>query len=369
MARIVTHLIVGLGKGGAETMLYQVLKYKSDPKITHRIISLGASHYYEQDIKKLGIALTECNFRKKPIREFLNCYRLLRQTNTLCCWMYHSNFFGYLMGRLARVPRIIWFIRHSNLDTKLNKKRTLQINDFCAKHSKNVYAIAYNGDHARTVHEAAGYCHEKGLVLDNGVDCGEYLPMADAKARLQEELHLPINKKIVLSVTKYHPIKDVPMFLAAFGLLIKESPDSVAVLCGIGIETSNEALVAGCVENGLKVGKDIYFLGLRDDVPLLLAACDLYVLHSAGEAVPNALVQAMACGCLCLTTEVGDVCRILGLRSCVVPTGEAETLYCKMQTMLSLPEERANAIRKQNRTRALEGYEIHKIVKSYEEMF
>lgn len=369
MTKLVTHLIVGLGKGGAETMLYQLLRYQSDSNITQRVISLGASHYYEEPIRALGVDLIECNLHKHPVQTLWRTYHALRHTDTLCCWMYHANFLGYFLGRLVRVPNLIWCIRQSNLDPKLNKMLSLQINNFCAKHSGKVSVIAYNGDRARAVHETAGYCHEKGVVLDNGCNCGEYTPMADAKARLQEELQLPKNKKIVLSVTRDHPIKDIPTFLMAFCALHKTAPDTVAVLCGSGIEPANEVLAASCAKNGLALGKDIFLLGLRHDVPILLAACDLYVLHSKGEAFPNALLQAMSCGCLCLTTDVGDALRILGQEDCVVPTGEAEILSLKMQTMLTLAAETADAMRKQNRTRVLEFFDIHQIVKRYEELF
>ena len=369
MARQVSHLILGLGKGGAETMLYQILADQTDSTLSYRVISLGASHYYEPKLHALGVDLVELDLRKHPVKALWGAYQTLRGADTLCCWMYHANFLGYFLGRLARVPNLIWCIRHSSLDPKLNKKRTLQINAFCAKHSGKVSAIAYNGDCARAVHEAAGYCHEKGVVLDNGCDCGEYAPMENAKAQLQEELQLPRDKKIVVSVTKDHPIKDVPTFLAAFGALHKAAPDTVAVLCGIGIEPANEMLVADCAENGLTVGKDIFLLGLRHDVPVLLAACDLYVLHSAGEAFPNALLQAMSCGCLCLTTDVGDARRILGQENYVVPTGDAETLCRKMQAMLSLPAETVDTMRTQNRARVLESFDIHQIVKDYEELF
>lgn len=35
-------------------------------------------------------------------------------------------------------------------------------------------------------------------------------------------------------------------------------------------------------------------------------ACDLYLLHFAGEAVSKTLMQATACGCICVTMDVAD---------------------------------------------------------------
>lgn len=60
----VVHLITGLGKGGAETMLFQLLKHKTDNQTEHIVISMGQSHYYESKIRELEIELYEVAVKK-----------------------------------------------------------------------------------------------------------------------------------------------------------------------------------------------------------------------------------------------------------------------------------------------------------------
>lgn len=368
MGRRVAHLTVGLGKGGAETMLYQVLKYRTGEN-TQQVISFGASHYYEDKIREMGIPVTELPLRKHPVSAIFRLVKLLRGTDTLCCWMYHANFIGYLAAKLARVPRIVWCVRHSNLEPSLNNRMTLILNRICARWSKNVDVIAYNGRQARAVHEAVGYAAEKGCVLDNGCNLEEYAPDGGARAQILDELGLDSTKKLVLSVTKATPIKDVPTFLAAFGALRQAEPNTVAVLCGGGIEAANKALMESCAENGLTPGRDIFLLGLRHDVPKLLAACDVYVLHSAAEAFPNALLQAMSSGCLCLTTDVGDARRILARDSCVVPPRDASALCAGIKKLLALDASPAEQMRMENRQRIQEHFDIREIVRQYEALY
>lgn len=369
MSKTVVHLITGLGKGGAETMLYQVLKYRQNQEFSYKVISLGGAHYYEKPMRELGYEVIELDFRRRPLSGFIRLCRELRGMDTLCCWMYHANLVGYLAARRVGVDRIVWCIRHSDLNPAHNKARTLQINQICARWSKKVSAVVYNGNRARAVHDAAGYCREKGCVVDNGCDCEEYQPDAAAAQSLRKELNIPADKRIVLSVTKDTPIKDVPTFVKAFGTLHKQNGALAAVLCGLGVEVANEKVAALCREAGLEIGKDIFLLGMRHDVPRLLAACDLYVLHSAGEAFPNALLQAMACGCVCVTTDVGDAGRILNCDACVVPPGEPEALAEKIAELLALPKETADEIRRGNRARVRKRFDIREIVKQYEEMF
>ena len=211
-------------------MLYQILKYRSSSDIAYSVVSLGASHYFEEPIRELGIDVTVLQFKGKPIASLIRLFKIARQTDTLCCWMYHANLIGYYIGRLAGVKRIVWCIRHSSLDEKLNKKRTLRINRFCARLSKNIATIAYNGENARKVHEAIGYCKDKGIILDNGCDCEEYAPSANAGIELRQEIGISSDKRIVLSVTKDHPIKDVPTFIRAFAMLHSKCPNIVAVM-------------------------------------------------------------------------------------------------------------------------------------------
>ena len=199
MKKTVTHLIVGLGKGGAETMLYQVLKYRTDTELTHRVISLGASHYYEGPMRELGYEVTELSLKKKPISTLLRLPGLVKGSDTLCCWMYHANFLGYLAGHLAGVKKIVWCIRHSNLDPELNSAITLRINRICARWSSKVSAVVYNGNRAREVHEQVGYCRSIGHVVDNGCDCEEYAPDPLAGESLRRELGIEKDKNIVLS--------------------------------------------------------------------------------------------------------------------------------------------------------------------------
>lgn len=369
MPKQITHLIIGLGKGGAETMLYQVLKYRTDLNIEHKVVSFGAAHYYEEPIRELGIELIETDIRKNPLKAMAKAFQTIKGTDTLCCWMYYANFLGYILGKAAGVKRIIWNIRHSNLDPAIYKKLLLKINKWCAIHSKNVDVIAYNGQLARKVHEQNGYCPPNAVVLDNGCDCEVYKPDILAAVSVRNELGIPENKKMILSVAKDHPIKDIPTFLEAFASVHKELPDTVAIMCGSGIEEKNERIQALCTSRNLQIGRDIYLLGMRHDVSRLLAGCDLYVLHSAGEAFPNSLIQAMACGCLCVATDVGDVRRILPESRFVCPPQTPAILCQTINCILNSSQSEQRAIRLQNRARVVEAFTIQNAVMEYERQY
>lgn len=369
MKKRVTHLITGLGKGGAETMLYQILKYNTDLEIQHKVVTFGASHFYEPLIKELGIKVVEVQIKKKPLSSFLRLIREIKGSDTLCCWMYYANLVGYYLGRLTKVKQIVWCIRHSNLDPDKNSKLTLIINRHCAKLSKNVSAITYNGVEARRVHEEIGYCSSNGMVLGNGVDCEVFRPDALAKASVCQEIGITTERRIILSIARDHPIKDIPTFIEAFSILKNNFSDVVAVMCGYGLSTENKNLCQLCEDRYLKIGQDIFLLGMRNDIPRIMAGCDLYVLHSAGEAFPNTLIQAMSCGCLCVATDVGDVKRIMCENDLLVPPHNSELLAQKISSILDEKKERKTILSNNNRLRVQKEYSIRNVVSQYEKLF
>src|SRR5690606_24342480 len=113
--------------------------------------------------------------------------------------------------------------------------------------------------------------------------------------------------------------------IRAFSLLRKRMPDLHLVFAGTDCDDSNAELMrllqeAGGMEN-------VHLLGRRSDIPALMNALDLHVLSSShGEAFPNVVAEAMACGTPCVVTDVGDAAVIVGNTGWVVPPRDSEAL-------------------------------------------
>jgi glycosyltransferase involved in cell wall biosynthesis len=84
----------------------------------------------------------------------------------------------------------------------------------------------------------------------------------------------------------------------------------------------------------------IHFLGLRNDVPVLMAVADLFVLPSLSEAMPMALLEAMAAGVPIVATAVPGVEQVItpcetGL---IVQPGDSMGLADAINLILTHPE-------------------------------
>jgi glycosyltransferase involved in cell wall biosynthesis len=84
----------------------------------------------------------------------------------------------------------------------------------------------------------------------------------------------------------------------------------------------------------------IHFLGLRNDVPDLMAVADLFVLPSLSEAMPMALLEAMAAGVPIVATAVQGIEQVVTSHETglIVPPGDSSRLADAIKLILTHPE-------------------------------
>src|SRR5699024_9667747 len=92
----ITHIITGLNMGGAETMLYKLLKYGNRDKYTFKVISMMNEGVYGEKIKGLGIQVISLNMKqgRPSLKGFIKAKKAIRNTDIIQTWMYHADLFG-----------------------------------------------------------------------------------------------------------------------------------------------------------------------------------------------------------------------------------------------------------------------------------
>ncbi len=366
----IAFVITDLSTGGAETMLLKLLQHLDRRHFEPHVFSLTTEGEIGPRIADLQIPVLTLGMRSglpNPGR-VLALTRYLRRLapDVVQTWMYHADLIGGLAARLAGCGKVAWAIRNSNLDEQLTKRSTSLVVKVCASLSFWLPAqILSCSTRAGTVHAAAGYRADKIHVIPNGFDLGRFRPDAAARQSVRAELGVPPETPLVGLIARYDPQKNHAGFIEAAALVHANMPESHFLLAGSGVDADNVALHEAIRAQAL--GSSVHLLGRRDDMPRLMAALDVLASSSTyGEAFPNVLGEAMACGVPCVVTDVGDSAEIVGETGRVVQVGDLDGLAHHIVDVLRLPSAQRTALGLQARARVQANYEIGQVARLYE---
>ena len=325
----ILHIITGLSDGGAEAVLYRLCV--RDQEDEHVVVSLMGPGKYGPLLEAEGIRVRCLNVRPHPmiLGALLRLWLIIRAESpeVVQTWMYHADFFGGMIARLAGCKRVYWGIHNTTLMPGRSKRSTIWIVRLNAMLSRWVpKGIIYCAEKARQVHRDLGYDGRREVVIPNGYDVAVFRPDATVRKALRRVFGVDEQTPIIGLVARLDPQKDHDNLFAALTILQRQGCDFRCVLVGSAMTADNAALLSKLSAHGLEDSKTIVLLGRREDVPNIMNALDVHVLPSVAEAFPNVLCEAMACGTPCVTTDVGDAAFIVGSTGWVVPPGQPEAL-------------------------------------------
>lgn len=203
-------------------------------------------------------------------------------------------FWGRLAAYQAGVPVILSALHATGYPMKVERLNRLlsPITDGfigCAK------------THSQYLIDGEGCPAKKVFTVWNGVDVDRFRPRD--KATMRDRIGIPLDKPAVGIVAALRPEKQHVMLVEAWSKVVKRLPDAVLVVVGDGVERS--AIENKTRELGLE--NHVRMLGMRSDVPEVLAGLDLKVLSSKMEANPASTLEANACGLPVVAPDVGSL--------------------------------------------------------------
>ena len=366
----IVHVITGLNDGGAEAVLYRLCK--EEKKCIHIVVSLMDEGKYGPLLRAEGVEVVSINMKQGRISLLgvLLLWKVIRKFNpsVVQTWMYHADLIGGIVARLAGVKNVTWGIHHSNLSPGTIKNTTRIIAGVCSKLSYVVpNRIISCSRAAKKVHAEMGYKKNIISVIPNGYALSIY--SIDDFSREQVRQHLNICEKTILlgMVARFDLQKDHLNFLEALSVLCKDMQfsDLRVALIGSGMNGSNSELVS--MIEARKLSEMVLLLDQRNDIPDVMNALDIHVLSSLGEAFPNVLAEAMACGTPCVSTDVGDAALIVGETGWIVPAQNSIELAKALKDAISNVNDSDswNLRRMAARERIVKEFGLDRMVQSY----
>lgn len=368
----ITHIINGLSTGGAETMLLKLLSHMNREKYEAEVIALTTIGAVGERIRKLDISVRALEMPRgiPDVRGVMRLSQWLHShpPDLVQTWMYHADLVGGIVGRVINHIPTVWNLRGGELDYFSHNKLTLLTIKSCAFLSsrlpKQIISCSTVG---KGFHVRLGYDSQKIEIIPNGFDLLKFQPDEVSRVALRQELGVPSNTSLIGLVARFDPLKDHQNFIEAVGILHKSLPDVHFVLCGDGIDSTNEELSRWIA--AINATEKIHLMGRREDLPRINAGLDLATLTSFSEGFPNVLGEAMACGIPCVATDVGDASIIIGDTGIIVPPKNPQTLAAGWLEILSMEPEKKAQLGLAARRRIEDNFSLPAIVARYEKLY
>lgn len=334
MTRTIVHFLDSDTFGGCEEVVLQLLagldKNKWLPVLFHHD-KPGISRLIDE-ANKLGISsrvvpeITGDN----ALQTIPKFFRILKDVKPT---IFHAHLnwplgcrYGLGVAWLNRVPAIV---ATAHLYSPIKGVRLSILKQYFQSVAIGRY-IAVSNEVSERFCQSLSVPASKIKVVHNGIRLEPFNQPADLS--LRESLTEGQDCPIVFTPARLHSQKGHKHLLDAAAML----PEAIFVLAGDGPERND--LEKRTRELGIEMR--VRFLGNRQDVPKLLATCDLFVLPSLYEGLPISVLEAMAAGKPIVATDIGGTKEAIinqetGL---LVPPGSAQELAGAIKRMLSDPK-------------------------------
>jgi glycosyltransferase involved in cell wall biosynthesis len=207
--------------------------------------------------------------------------------------------------------------------------------------------IAVSHDVARRMTDTLRTPAARVRVIHNGIDLAPFLDSGPGRAGARAALGIADGAPCVVTAARLDAQKGLLHLVEA----ARAVPGAVFLIAGDGPERA--AVEAAARRSGVE--ERVRLLGPRDDVPALLAACDIFVLPSLFEGAPLAILEAMATARPVVASRIGGVDELVldGVTGLLVPPADPAALAAAILRLTASPELRVrlgDAARERART-------------------
>ena len=229
----------------------------------------------------------------RAIREIL----ISQKIDVLHTHGYKPDIYGYLASRELGIARVATC--HSwNHDTAAVRAYELLDSLFLRGFDA---IVAVSGAMVISL-RSSGICESRIRIINNGVEISSF-----SGDRSNPPQAAGATELVVGTVCRLVPLKGLEYFLRAARDVLGEFPSVKFVIAGSGPERKN----LECIAQDLRIKANVSFLGHCADIPALYASLDVFVLASLDEAMPMAVLEALASKKPVIATSVGAVPQLV----------------------------------------------------------
>lgn len=292
MKRIL-HIVGKMNRAGAETMIMNL--YRAIDKSKYQFDFLYFSDEvcdYDSEILSLGGQIFRLPEPKNPIKRMFALEKLLKdkQIEAIHCHTLLSNAFHLYAGYKAGIK---YRIAHSHNTSDQNSNTIIgKLYEKFAISTINKYATHF----ITCGIEAGKYLfpkQDKPLLLPNAIDTESFIKLAKKENNdIRKTLSISPDTLLIIQIGRLLKVKNHQFTIDLANTLKKSHTNFKILLIGDGI--LREELKMQIKNYDLE--EYVSLLGVREDIPALLANSDVMVMPSLHEGFPVVLVESQTIG-------------------------------------------------------------------------
>lgn len=312
----------GLQPGGGERNIVSVMPHlaRSGAEVALCTLTRRWDGPLAEEFSRTGLRRFDLGARR--LADPVALTRLVRLIRGAGVDVVHSqdqdgNILAALAGWLCRVPVVM--SRHVIVEPAPTRRSAVRARLVLASMARRAAAVVAVSEAVRTSLGDAGVPLERIRVVPNGILRSGFPARPDrgaARASLGWDA-----RPVVLVPAVLRPGKGHEVMLEATQTVRERVPGTRVVLAGDGP-------LRGGLERAASAVEGVELLGHRDDVPLLMEACDVVVLPSFSEGLPTVLIEAALAGRPAVASRVGGAPEVVvdGVTGHLVPAGAPAAL-------------------------------------------
>ncbi|MGB5806694.1 glycosyltransferase [Castellaniella sp.] len=347
-------VVTGLQLGGAERQVVDLAD-----RLAARGHAVAIAYLTGDAAVRPGAAveLYPLGFSKTPLGVLRGCWRLRRlirawRPDVVHSHMVHANLVARVVRLTVTMRRLIC-TAHSPAEGGRAVMLAYRVTDRLADLSTHV-----SRDAVQAFERAGAVPRGRMLPVLNGIDVRVFSAAPDLREQARRRVGPPLGARLLLSVGRLAEEKNHAGLLRAFARLAPQYPDVRLWVVGDG--PLRDALLRQRAALGLN--DRVAFLGVRQDVPDLMRAADVFVLPSRFEGFGLVVAEAMACGTPVVATDAGGVAEVLEGAGILVPVGDDAALARGLAEAFAMDPGRRAAMTAAARRRAEHDLDIERVV-------
>lgn len=285
----VLHLELDENMGGIESFLYNLYEQIDRKKIQFDFVTRAENPAKGNELKKLGANIYKVSSLSHPFRYMRDLENIIKNGNYDVVHIHKNSCANILPFFVTNKFKDLKVYVHSH-NTQPSKGSISKI-----LHILNRKFVWNSSVKHFACSEVAGkwlYGKKRDfIVIKNGILTNRYLFNEFIRSMKRDELQISKDSFVIGNVGRFTEQKNQKRLLEIFSNLQNLKTNTVLLLIGDGdLREENEKYAK---QLGLK---NVYFLGVRNDIPELMMAMDVMVMPSLYEGLPIVCIEAQATG-------------------------------------------------------------------------